>query len=234
MNKTALFLIILCIIARNLYSQPFDKEYDYTKYDELQYFSKINLKGSFSVLLIQGNKNSIEILSNNNICDSVDASVNAGRLMISAYNSVKDADSVQLIITFQNLNEIRLLGETLLTAKNTITTSDITIHLTGGAEIEMKINTNLLDAKITREGSLKLLGNADNADVFLSGNSLFHGPFFNVISFKLKAFDDAIALVNARNELLVKARNNAEITYKGNPALTQRLFDKAIITHSEE
>ena len=93
-----------------------------------------------------------------------------------------------------------------------------------GAILSNKAEINLYD-----NARLEMFGKTLEAEVVMRDSAVMMSPYWFVNNLKIKAEDDALAEISVEEKLEGKLKNNAKLSYKGNPIKKVLEEDKALV-----
>ncbi len=96
---------------------------------------------------------------------------------------------------------------------------DIEVRLSGAATAEMNVHSDMLRIKLSGASRLKLNGSASYLNTELTKASSLKAFDLKADKVFIKAMNAATANVYVRKSLIVKARDSANILYRGNPKI---------------
>lgn len=198
-------------------------------------FSKINLIGSGTLILQQGETPALTIETDNNLFEYIRSDVSADVLYIETLKSMSLSPSKGLIylVTVKDLENVKISGAAVLRTLGEIESKDLAIDLSGAGTVNMNVNADVLNVKISGSGDAIFKGEADKAVIAVSGAGSFKG-------FELSAADANVTLsgvgnaeINASESLDVEISGVGSVLYKGAPSLTQSISGVGAIRHAE-
>ncbi len=179
----------------------------------LDNFNSISLNGTFDVLLVQGNENSVSI-KEGNIEELVSASVNDNTLLLK--NGKKGASDVT--ITFINLNKIELMASGDVKAVDPIKTDNFEIYLKGAAsDLNLNLETKELKTVISGAGDVTLKGTATNHTIQIKGAGDVNAYDLATNTTNVEILGAGDAKVNAKQDIKGTINGAGDIKYLSEP-----------------
>lgn len=190
------------VISRNVDVQPFDQ---------------LDVSGVYSVVLSQGNKESVRIEADDNLQDLFEVKNEGSKLVIGMKkeSNMNVKTKLKVYVTFKSLKkmDLKMVGD--LSSESSLNFDDLAIgnKSVGDVKLNLTAQTVTLDNKSV--GDVKLNGKASSATINNKGvGSLSAGDFVvQKLDIDNKGVGDAT--VNATQELIVKETFLGKVTNKG-------------------
>ncbi|WP_258848484.1 head GIN domain-containing protein [Polaribacter sp. WD7] len=180
-------------------------------------FTGIKVSTGIDVYLTQGNKNKITVEADENLHDIIITEVKDDVLRIYSEQSIWRAKARKVHVIIKDLKMLRATSGSDVYTENTITTDEISIAATSGADIKISVNANSVETSTTSGSDIKIAGKAINhASTATSGSSIdaYYLESENAIA---KATSGANINIYASQRLEAKATSGGDIDFKGNP-----------------
>lgn len=217
-----IFVLLACVTIGFLNVQAQDVVYDENvEARTITDFSAIEVSGSISLYLSQGNEYGIAISAGEQKNNSrIKTEVKNGVLKISVdgglWNGMGWANrKLKAYVSFKTLNELTVSGASFVTANGLITADALKIEVSGASEIKASINVKQLDLNISGASVAKLSGSADNASIGASGATKVSSYEMAINSCNAAASGASSIRITANKELNASASGGANIYYKG-------------------
>lgn len=204
-------------------------------------FSEIKAGGSVNVFLTQGNKNEIVIEADENLHEYIITEVSGSKLMIKNKEQIRDAEKLDVYVTFKEINALEGSGATDIVALSKIQTSrkfflsgsgatdmllkkglssnSLDLNGSGSADIEvMNVTTNNVEANMSGSVDLEIDGKAEDFTVGASGSSDVIAKELVVSAATISATGSADVSVHTTNSISVNATGSSDVYYWGNPS----------------
>ena len=178
------FNIILIIIAALLITQcDFLEDFEkgngeiVTEKRSVDDFDGLRIAGNFEVILEEGDQPNVQVNTDENLLDFIDTEVSAGILRVTQEKKLISKSKIRIIISFQELNEIRAMGAALIKNEDYLSSEDLEIVMEGAGAIDLKIISDKLKVELSGAGVISLAGEVQKQELNLMGAG------------KLEAFD---------------------------------------------
>jgi hypothetical protein len=188
-----------------------------TKEFNVSPFSELDVKGVFSVLLTQGNKEGVKVEADDNLQSLFEVKNNGSTLVISMkdnanFNSKK---KLKVYITFKKLKSMDLKTVGDISSENDLSFDDLKISSKSVGSIDLKMTAQNIDVDNKSVGSVKLNGKAENAVIRNKGVGSVQAASFLVQKMDIENTGVGSAEVNAAKEIVVKDSFLGKVTNKG-------------------
>jgi len=196
-------------------------------------FTKVEVSGSFQVLLIQGETESLTIETDENLFEHINSVVKNGELTISTRKNLHSAKPVKIIISFKNLDEIELSGAIKLTGKDTLRFDKFEIDGSGSSKINMDLYCRTMIAEFSGSSEMELRGESLQSDFKISGSGVINTLEFGTDIINVDISGSGRAQVKANKKLNVQISGSGRIEYTGNPQIKQEISGSGSVNHIE-
>jgi hypothetical protein len=182
-----------------------------------QDFTRLEVSGSYRVILKQDSSNKITITADDNIIKYIKTKDEDGTLRIYNNKSICNGGDMIITIGVKDLESIRGSGATEFTAQGKLICKDMEFHMSGSSHITLELNA----ANVTYEGSgnseLDLTGQATSCHIDISGSGRVGAYGFVVSDYEIGTSGSSNCEINVLHSLHVSSSGSSEIKYKGNP-----------------
>ena len=187
-------------------------------------FNQVSVDGSGTLIITQGNKESLTIEAEDNIVPDIKTTVNNNVLTINRGNfTVVPTKPVKYYLTVKDINSITYSGSGKIQSDN-LKTNSLTINLNGASEGNLtNLNVNMLKIIISGAGRLGISGTANSQDITMSGAGEY---FADNLASKIATITISGAgkgTVRVSDSLNAIINGAGQISYIGNPKLTQQI-----------
>lgn len=159
-----LVLFILVSITTVFAADKIEKSYN------IDDFSRIYLKGSYEVHLRQSGKCELTIIAREDYFDRLEVASRGGELSIEFEGkNFRNTKSIELYITFRDLEKLEIEGAVDLQCENQIKTSNFKFEFEGAGNVELNIESDKIIAVISGVGNFEIEGETDYHKVEFSG-----------------------------------------------------------------
>ncbi|WP_432711090.1 head GIN domain-containing protein [Pedobacter sp.] len=216
--KIAIVLLAFTFSASSIIAQQ-------TKTIAVSNFNEIAVSSDIDLYLTQGNSESIKIIAPKEHLSKVVVGKNGTRLNIryATNNNMrrgsKDGD-IKVYVTFKNLRALFASGDSDIKGQNTINVPRMTITASGGSDVDLHLITTTLDITSSGGSDIDLRGKATNMNVSSSGGSDVDAKDFIVENARVSSSGGSDVELHVTKALDVTASGGSEVTYKGDPAVS--------------
>jgi len=224
MKKTYLFalLVVAGFGAASLSSCDVDciqgSGHQVTETRKVVDFKKIDISGSFKVILKQDSSLTVTITADDNIIKHIKTPVKGDELYIKNKRGACSAGETVITIGVHNLEEISTSGSNEVSSNGMLVTKDLSIGMSGDSKITLTLNA----ANVTTGGSgsseINLTGQASSHKVDFSGDGKLSAYGFIVGDYDIETSGSSDCQVNVLHKLHVSTSGSSTIKYKGNPS----------------
>lgn len=189
---------------------------------DLTNFNSINISAGLDAIITQGEKEFVEVEADQNILEYITTKVEGNTLIIRWKKgiNIRKHKKATVHITLRELSGVNASSGADVVCNDVIKTDEISINLSSGADIKLKLDAKNIKANASSGADLILEGIAEKLDVNASSGA-------DIKASKLKAQDviaDASSAaeikVYAVNTIKANASSGADIDYYGNPKYT--------------
>ena len=224
MKKIILSIVVLIFSTTLIQAQWFGNRIKgngilSTKSRTVADYDKISVAGAFNVTLIHGEEGELSIKMEENLHQYLITEVKGDKLIIRWKKGVNISTrrGVHIIVPFENIDQVDLLGSGDIIADDVIKTSHFSTLLSGSGDIILNVDAKTVSAKVTGSGNIQLLGNTHNFNALVTGSG-------GIQSYKMMS-EDVVAKITGSgdiglfvsNDLDAKVIGSGDIIYKGNP-----------------
>jgi len=193
---------------------------------QLGVFTKIEMDGGATVILVQGNEHSIKVEGTQRIVDQLRTEVKDGVLVID-YRDRKLfelwAENPTLTITFKDLSDFRLDGGVELKADD-LNLEKINFTINGGASVRLNnLVVNTLNMSLAGGGDIHVSGVAENLTIDVSGGTNFEAGDLKCANVSVKIAGAGNVEVWATDKLNLDLAGAYSVSYWGSPEITQSI-----------
>jgi hypothetical protein len=135
-------------------------------------FSTIEVKNALEVVLIQGDKNEVNIVSADTLVfEHVALELKNNKLSLFVQGKLKTKEQVKLLVTYKKLERIEQSGASKISTANTIKSEKLEIKGSGAIEGNLAVEVSVLSLDFSGASEITLTGSADAFNLQLSGAS---------------------------------------------------------------
>jgi hypothetical protein len=197
------------------YSQSDDKNLQTRK---VTGFTGVDVSGGIDLYLSSGAESVSVSASTTIVRDHMVTEVVDGLLRIHLeknWNPGPGNPKMKAYVSMRDVKSLEASGGGDIYLKNMISTNDLNVHLSGGGNIEGKLNADHLNIKQSGGSNVSLTGNVKDLNVDASGGGNLKGYDLvtDIASINASGGSDAELTVN--KELRVKSSGGSDVSYKG-------------------
>jgi len=220
-----LFFLVLIVFSVAFPLKSTGQNHDYfTRTYEIGDFSELFLEGAFGVELIQGNKGTLEVrAADEKAFDYLNVTNRSDLLHLHVDRKPFDFSKVTLLVTFQDLERLRILGGIKLATRGFLDLDDLEMLLEGGAKVSLKLKAEHVGID-NRGGVLcEISGVAGSLNVRLAGAGHVNAGELKTddVTFRIEGVGTGV--VYAEKTLDATIKGAGKIRYRGNPDVTENI-----------
>lgn len=186
-------------------------------------FDAIKIGGAFEVHLSQGSSEGLVVEADENLLDIIESEVRGGTLVIDTKEDIRDADELNLYITFKDLEKMNLSGAVELKSDGKLKFDDLTIDGSGASEISLELEANRLECDFSGASEIELEGKAKYCSIDNSGASELNAYDFVVGEYNIEISGAGDAKIHCTDVLKASISGAASIRYQGDPKVDSRV-----------
>lgn len=210
--KKIIIAIIIASIAKGLWAQKIQNRV-------LEPFDKIEAFGSFDIEIQYGNKEQVKLESSTINIDEIELKVEGRKLKISMVEKVlENQKQVKVLLTYNELREISVSGGAFIVGLNDIKGDKLEVIANSGANIDIKVNVNVIEVEVGQGATLAVNGNCKTQNVNTTMGGIYSAYNLKCNNTYAKATMGGIAKVVADSTAELSASMGGTLGYKGNPA----------------
>jgi len=175
-------------------------------------FTKIDVSGSSTVILSQGDNCAIRIDNDEHSKSGVQTNVRNGKLIISG-------SPAKLYITFNNLEELELSGVGNISSNTPLKMDNLVIKSSGTGKIALSINAKSVETDLSGTGKIVLSGTTDMFDAKISGAGVIEAGSLTTNNCKTDISGIGKILVDVKDTLNANISGNGSVYYVSKPSV---------------
>ena len=186
-------------------------------------FSKLVINSHCNVILIQSNKEFVEIEADEHITESIKAESKDGCLTIKNTNdsSFKRFKKCTITINFINLYSLNLSNVGNISSTNQIKTDSLNMEISSVGNTHLDLNTRQLTLKNKSVGNVEIKGQCDVAIIKNSSVGNMNMREFTVKKLTINNSSVGNSHVSASEEISIDHSGVGNFTYSGNPVVKE-------------
>ncbi|MGB0929794.1 MAG: head GIN domain-containing protein [Chitinophagales bacterium] len=214
----------------------------------VDFFDKIELRGSFDLHLSQSNSSdnfSLIIEADDNILPLVETRINSqDRLIVDLEDCIRSQEPIVLFVSVPNIEEIAIKGSSDVFAATTwdfnslkleidgsgdvdvdsLFSNFVEIDIEGSGDVFMKhIDALTINAEVRGSGNIDLAGFANNFNVEIDGSGDVDALDLIAETCDIDISGSGDCEVTATDELNIKIRGSGSVLYRGDPVISSSI-----------
>lgn len=135
-------------------------------------FSKIDAKGSFKIVLVAGDSNSLTIEADESALPFIKTEVKGNTLNIYSDGRKKAnyKGSVTIKVPFKKLDEVKFSGSGTISSNDALNSDNFNVSMNGSGKVELNISAKNVNGSLNGSGKLELKLNATETKMELNGS----------------------------------------------------------------
>jgi hypothetical protein len=194
-----------------------------TREREVEGFNKVHLKGSGKIFLRPGKKQILKIKTDDNIMALIETNVSGDNLTISHGHHHLRPTAFEVYIAVKNLEGVSISGSGDILGECRFLTDTLYAEISGSGEIDLEVETGLLETKISGSGSIQLSGKAEDHTVSISGSGEINAFDMEAKHVTVKVSGSGDCKVAATESLNAKISGSGDVYYKGRPRVNTKI-----------
>ncbi|MEW6011753.1 MAG: hypothetical protein CIT03_09905 [Methanobacterium sp.] len=187
-------------------------------------FDQVSLNGIGTLIISQGNKESLTIEAEDNVIPNINTNINNNKLEISYKpGSPTPTQPVKFHLTVKNLSSIEVSGAGKIDSKK-LNEDQLTIFIDGAGEGNLtNLTAKTLTITISGAGKLKLSGTTDTQTITINGAGEYSAPSLTTKTTTITINGAGKATVKVSDILNAIINGGGQIAYFGNPKVNQQI-----------
>ena len=203
-------------------------------------FTEISLRVGANVHLVQGAKQSVDIVAKPSTMEQLITEVKDGKLIIrmpnknSLWSSFQPGD-ITINITTPTITGLSVLGSGNINADDEIKSKIIDLDVSGSGNIKLsELSAERVKTTISGSGNIVIAGKttAQDLGIVISGSGNFKGMDYSASDVSVKISGSGNAGIEAKNNLYIRLVGSGNVTYKGKPAVDQAITGSGSVKSS--
>jgi len=190
---------------------------------EVSEFNKIHLKGSGNVFMTLGEKQTLKIKTDDNIMPLIETVVSGDKMIISHGKHHLRPTVFEVFITLKDLAGVAISGSGDVSGKSRFVADAFYAEISGSGNIDLEVETGMLDTKISGSGSIHLVGKAEDYTVSVSGSGEINAFEMQAKNVLVKISGSGNCRVHATESLDAKISGSGDVYYKGRPRINTKI-----------
>ncbi|MDD1775383.1 MAG: DUF2807 domain-containing protein [Methanobacterium sp.] len=186
-------------------------------------FNQVILSGTGTLIITQGNNESLVIEAEDNVGSNITPIVNNNELILNQNNTPIPTKPVKYHLTVKDLNKIQIDGAGQIQSDN-LNTNNLTININGASQGAMNnLNVVLLTVNINGAGKLNMAGTTANQTIKISGAGNYSAGNLTSKNAVINIDGGGNVVVRVSDLLNVIINGAGDISYIGNPQINRQI-----------
>jgi Putative auto-transporter adhesin, head GIN domain len=194
-------------------------------------FEKVSISGSGHLFIIQGEKESLEIVCDDNIVPHIRTVVEKGILKIGPQGvSLNPSEPIKYNLSLKKLNFLETSGSVLVKG-DTLKTKDLKVMISGSGKFDLKkLDAQSILFDISGSGKIDIAaGNANNQIISISGSGDITAPNLKSAETDITVSGSGKANIWVANRLDFDISGSGLLNYYGSPVVSGNVSGSAKI-----
>ena len=226
-KKLSILILIILVSCKKI--QPEGNEIK-TQELKIEEFSALHLDGNFKVSYIQSTENKLMVETYPNIFENLEIKVKDKELTISEKRKTEGVEVYNIILySSGKISKMKMQNSAEFNISSQMMMDDFSLKMEDNTKFTGAILSNKAEINLYDNARLEMFGKTLEAEVVMRDSAVMVSPYWFVNNLKIKAEDDVSAEISVEEKLEGKLKNNAKLSYKGNPVKKVLEEDKALI-----
>ena len=181
-------------------------------------FDAIDVGGAFTLILSQGDPQSVKVETDENLQSRVVTEVEGNELQISS-KGLKNPGKLNVYVTVKQLHSLNVSGAASVKGENKLTSDNLRIETSGAAKADLNIETTKLTTEVSGAADLKLSGSATLHYSELSGAGQLKALDLLTSTSTMDISGAAEGRITAKDEIIADVSGAGKLTYYDEPAV---------------
>ncbi len=192
------------------------------EYDDIGNFNRVNIAGSFEVVLRESNRPNLIVITDENLIDYIEIENENGELTIRSKRKLRPSDDSRLIVEYTELEEVDVAGAAVLSSEDIIEQNRFDLNMSGAGEVELNVDVKELQLDISGAGAVELRGFARDLKISMSGAGGLDAEELEseICDVSISGVGGASLFVT--RELKASVSGVGGVSYRGNPEIVNK------------
>lgn len=205
---TAIVLILVCVLG---YAQQ-------TEQRSIASFSGVQSSAGVDVYLKKGDKESVKVEITSGRITDVITEVGGTSLRISMKSGSRQVRGVKVYVTYVELDKLEASSGSNIFSEETIKGSEMIIHATSGASIEVVVEAKSVIAESNSAGEIEIKGSTKLLEAEADSGGVLDAYDLQAETVDAEASSAGALKVSVSENLKANASSAGSIRYRGNPS----------------
>lgn len=211
--KLVVCAVAFVMLSTTLFAQP--------NIPDISGVKNLKLNLACKVTLIQGNKASITITGDEDALGDIQTKLRGDMFEIYNDSHHQHKNDVLITITMPDLKKLSIGGVVDINTPNQLSFDDFKIEVSGVAELDIKLNSKILNLDASGVLSGKIVGETKDLNIEISGVGKIDASEFKSQNCEVEVSGVAKASVYATEKLDASVSGMGRISYLGNPIINK-------------
>jgi hypothetical protein len=213
-NTSVLYLLILIITTLS----PDILNAQNKVVREIDSFDQVKVADNLKVVFKKSDKEKVTIVADGIGYDKIVTESSGRVLTIKFKTGIYKNTDVQIEVEYVKIRSVDASNQVDVKFLEPLTGEQLELKATGGAVINVKVETEVLKASLNNGGRIEISGTADLQEVDVSLTGKYNAYELETQNGFVKSNTNASAVVWVVNKLEASAGSKAEVKYRGKPA----------------
>lgn len=191
-------------------------------------FNALKVSSAFTIELIQGSTNQVEIIGvPDEFLENLATEVNDNQLSIYAKGKIKAEKDMVIKLTFKNLEKADISGASVLKNTEMLNFNAFELKTSGASNVLLNTKAETFTLKTSGASDVKLNGSTKEFNILSSGASSVKAKEFEAEKISVTESGASDLTVNATKEITGNVSGASSIKVLGNPAVNDLKFSGA-------
>lgn len=185
-------------------------------------FSELNIEGKYEIMLQEGTTPLIAVETDENLHPYIETVVEGKTLRIRNVENIEPSEHTRLVITYRNIDEIRLGGAAKISNQGTLQTNELLIRVDGAGLVNLSLEAKELELKLAGAGAITLKGSVNEQRLELSGAGSLDAAELQSKTCNIELSGFGSAQVFVTDNLEAEVSGVGDIRFRGDPRNIRR------------
>jgi len=181
-------------------------------------FDRVSVGGSGELVITQGDEESLEIRTDDNLLPVIKSEVSGGELSLGWSNvNLKPSQTIHYELKLKKLQELRLSGALQVKAEK-LNSEHLSVNISGSGKVSIaKLEGKELDEEVSGSGEFELGGHVDVQKIGISGSGRYSAGDLESNRVEAQVSGSGNLTVWARQSLVANISGSGQVNYFGTP-----------------
>ena len=184
---------------------------------------EIKLDMDADVFITKGASTSLSIETDDNLLGKITTDADDGELEIKSEGCITSHQAVKIYLSVTDLGNISVTGSGRLIMKDTISTKEVSIKVSGSGSVHGKFIAAQIKSIVTGSGEVVLSGSANTSELEVSGSGTLDASQFPCNELDAKITGSGSAVVYVIQTMDAKITGSGSLHYKGKPEINSHV-----------